>query len=141
MQASLSATAVALALGTLLAFAVQRHAFFGREAVSFAVVLPIALPGIVTGIALNSAFRRCWPLGVGLGLFTVVVGHATFCVVVVFNNVVARLRRTPGSSRRPPRTWARTPSGSSPTSPSRWCGRPCSRGACWRSRCPSTRSW
>jgi putative spermidine/putrescine transport system permease protein len=98
VQAGLAATAVALALGTLAAFAVQRHAFFGREAVSFAVVLPIALPGIVTGIALNSAFKTVLePLGVGLGLFTVVVGHATFCVVVVFNNVVARLRRTPGS--------------------------------------------
>jgi putative spermidine/putrescine transport system permease protein len=62
------------------------------------VVLPIALPGIVTGIALNTAFRTVLePLGVGLGLFTVVVGHATFCVVVVFNNVMARLRRTSGS--------------------------------------------
>jgi putative spermidine/putrescine transport system permease protein len=98
VQAGLCATAVALALGTLLAFAVQRHAFFGREALSFAVVLPLALPGIVTGIALNSAFQTVLkPLGVGLGLFTVVVGHATFCVVVVFNNVVARLRRLPGS--------------------------------------------
>lgn len=98
VQAGLAATAIALALGTLAAFAVQRHAFFGREAISFAVVLPIALPGIVTGIALNSAFKTVLePLGVGLGLFTVVVGHATFCVVVIFNNVVARLRRTPGS--------------------------------------------
>jgi putative spermidine/putrescine transport system permease protein len=98
VQAGLAATAVALALGTLLAFAVQRHAFFGRSAVSFAVALPLALPGIVTGIALNSAFQAVLqPLGVGLGLFTVVIGHATFCVVVVFNNVAARLRRTPGS--------------------------------------------
>ncbi|WP_255953809.1 ABC transporter permease [Streptomyces odontomachi] len=98
VQAGLAATAIALVLGTLAAFAVQRHAFFGREAISFAVVLPIALPGIVTGIALNSAFKTVLePLGVGLGLFTVVVGHATFCVVVIFNNVVARLRRTPGS--------------------------------------------
>ncbi|GHH85144.1 spermidine/putrescine ABC transporter permease [Streptomyces sulfonofaciens] len=98
VAAGTAATAVALALGTLIAFAVQRHAFFGREALSFAVVLPLALPGIVTGIALNSAFRTVLePLGVGLGLFTVVIGHATFCVVVVFNNVVARLRRTPGS--------------------------------------------
>ena len=98
VQAGLAATAIALALGTLLAFAVHKHAFFGRSAVSFAVVLPLALPGIVTGIALNSAFKTVLePLGVGLGLFTVVVGHATFCVVVVFNNVVARLRRTPGS--------------------------------------------
>lgn len=62
------------------------------------VVLPIALPGIVTGVALNTAFRTVLePLGVGLGMFTVVVGHATFCIVVVFNNVIARLRRMPGS--------------------------------------------
>ncbi|MFI2298992.1 ABC transporter permease [Actinacidiphila glaucinigra] len=98
VKAGLGATAVSLVLGTLVAFAVARHRFFGREALSFVVVLPIALPGIVTGIALNTAFRTVLePLGVGLGLFTVVVGHATFCVVVVFNNVVARLRRTSGS--------------------------------------------
>ncbi|MFF8593772.1 ABC transporter permease [Streptomyces sp. NPDC015220] len=98
VKAGLGATGIALVLGTLIAFAVARHRFFGRSAVSFVVVLPIALPGIVTGIALNSAFAAVLrPLGVGLGLFTVVVGHATFCVVVVFNNVVARLRRTSGS--------------------------------------------
>ncbi|MEV6944802.1 ABC transporter permease [Streptomyces sp. NPDC051172] len=98
VEAGLGATAIALVLGTLIAFAVARHRFFGRDAVSFVVVLPIALPGIVTGIALNSAFGTVLaPLGVGLGLFTVVVGHATFCIVVVFNNVVARLRRTAGS--------------------------------------------
>ncbi|MGW5232430.1 ABC transporter permease [Streptomyces nodosus] len=98
VKAGLGATAVALVLGTLIAFAVARHRFFGRGTVSFVVVLPIALPGIVTGIALNSAFSTVLePLGVGLGLFTVVVGHATFCIVVVFNNVVARLRRTSGS--------------------------------------------
>ncbi|MFF7754685.1 ABC transporter permease [Streptomyces sp. NPDC007971] len=98
VKAGLGATAVALVLGTLIAFAVARHRFFGRGAVSFVVVLPIALPGIVTGIALNSAFGTVLaPLGVGLGLFTVIVGHATFCIVVVFNNVVARLRRTAAS--------------------------------------------
>ncbi|MFE9095732.1 ABC transporter permease [Streptomyces sp. NPDC007264] len=98
VKAGLGATAIALALGTLIAFAVARHRFFGRDAISFVVVLPIALPGIVTGIALNSAFGTVLePLGVGLGLFTVIVGHATFCIVVVFNNVVARLRRTSGS--------------------------------------------
>ncbi|WP_406443341.1 ABC transporter permease [Streptomyces sp. NBC_00631] len=98
VKAGLGATAIALVLGTLVAFAVARHRFFGRDALSFVVVLPIALPGIVTGIALNSAFSTVLePLGVGLGLFTVVVGHATFCVVIVFNNVVARLRRTSGS--------------------------------------------
>ncbi|MGC0336426.1 ABC transporter permease [Streptomyces sp. SLBN-8D4] len=98
VKAGLGATATALVLGTLIAFAVARHRFFGRDALSFVVVLPIALPGIVTGIALNSAFSTVLePLGVGLGLFTVVVGHATFCIVIVFNNVVARLRRTSGS--------------------------------------------
>ncbi|GGV82100.1 MULTISPECIES: ABC transporter permease [Streptomyces] len=98
VKAGLGATAIALVLGTLIAFAVARYRFFGRDTVSFVVVLPIALPGIVTGIALNSAFATVLqPLGVGLGLFTVVVGHATFCIVVVFNNVVARLRRTSGS--------------------------------------------
>ncbi|MFD7818135.1 ABC transporter permease [Streptomyces sp. NPDC059785] len=98
VKAGLGATAVALVLGTLIAFAVARHRFFGRDTISFVVVLPIALPGIVTGIALNSAFGTVLePLGVGLGMFTVVVGHATFCIVVVFNNVVARLRRTSGS--------------------------------------------
>ncbi|MEV7031301.1 ABC transporter permease [Streptomyces sp. NPDC093272] len=98
VRAGLGATAIALVLGTLIAFAVARYRFFGRDALSFVVVLPIALPGIVTGIALNSAFSTVLaPLGVGLGLFTVVVGHATFCVVIVFNNVAARLRRTSGS--------------------------------------------
>ncbi|MEV8546822.1 ABC transporter permease [Streptomyces sp. NPDC051572] len=98
VRAGLGATAIALVLGTLIAFAVQRYRFFSREAISFVVVLPIALPGIVTGVALNTAFRTVLePLGVGLGMFTVVVGHATFCIVVVFNNVIARLRRMPGS--------------------------------------------
>jgi putative spermidine/putrescine transport system permease protein len=73
------------------AFAVHRFRFFGREAISFAVILPIALPGIVTGMALNSTFRT---IGVPLSLFTIVVAHATFCIVVVYNNVIARLRRS-----------------------------------------------
>ena len=85
------ATVVALVLGTLAAFAVQRFRFFGRETVSFLVILPIALPGIVTGIALNSAFRT---VGFPFGTLTVVLAHATFCVVVVYNNAIARLRRS-----------------------------------------------
>jgi putative spermidine/putrescine transport system permease protein len=92
VRAGLGATAVALVLGTLASIAVARYRFFGREAVSFLVVLPIALPGIVTGMALNSTFTQV--LGVSLGILTIIVGHATFCIVVVFNNVVARLRRT-----------------------------------------------
>jgi len=91
LEAAVGATLVALVLGSLIAFAVQRHAFFGRQTLSFVVVLPLALPGIVTGLALNAAFRT---LGWEFGLSTIIVGHATFCVVVVFNNVVARLRRT-----------------------------------------------
>jgi putative spermidine/putrescine transport system permease protein len=81
-------------LGSCAAFAVHRFRFFGREAVSLILVLPIALPGIVTGIALNSFFLFNH---IDLGLFTIVVGHATFCIVIVYNNVIARLRRAPGS--------------------------------------------
>jgi len=94
LRAGIGATSIALVLGTLAAIAVSRYRFFGRDAVSFLVVLPIALPGIVTGMALNATFREALaPLGIQLGLFTVIVGHATFCVVVVYNNAVARLRR------------------------------------------------
>jgi putative spermidine/putrescine transport system permease protein len=95
LKAGLGATAIAIVLGSLAAFAVSRYRFFGRESISFLVILPIALPGIVTGMALNSTFTQV--LGVDLGLFTIVVAHATFCIVVVYNNVVARLRRTGGS--------------------------------------------
>ncbi len=95
LRAGLLATAIALVLGTLASLAVARHRFFGRETISFLVILPIALPGIVTGIALNSTFTQV--LGIDLSLFTIVVAHATFCIVVVYNNVVARLRRLSGS--------------------------------------------
>ena len=95
LKAALGATLLALVLGTLAAIAVSRYRFFGRETISFLVILPIALPGIVTGMALNATFREVLePFGLGLGLFTVIVGHATFCIVVVFNNVAARMRRT-----------------------------------------------
>jgi putative spermidine/putrescine transport system permease protein len=94
LKAGLGATAIALVLGTLAAMAVARYQFFGRETISFLVILPIALPGIVTGMALNATFREVLaPFGVQLGLFTIIVGHATFCIVVVYNNAVARLRR------------------------------------------------
>ena len=88
------ATAVALVLGTLASLAVQRYAFFGRETVSLLLLLPIALPGVVTGIALSATFQT---LDVRFGLATVILGHATFCVVIAYNNVLARLRRTPRS--------------------------------------------
>ncbi|OXM68577.1 MULTISPECIES: ABC transporter permease [Amycolatopsis] len=95
LQAGLAATAIALVLGMMAAFALQRYRFFGKDTVSLLIILPIALPGIVTGIALNNAFRTI--LGIDLGLFTAIVAHATFCIVVVFNNVVARLRRMGGN--------------------------------------------
>jgi putative spermidine/putrescine transport system permease protein len=94
LEAATLATTIALVLGSMAAFGVHRFRFFGRESVSFLFVLPIALPGIITGMALSSYFTY-W--GWNLGLSTIVVGHATFCVVIVYNNVLARLRRVPGS--------------------------------------------
>jgi putative spermidine/putrescine transport system permease protein len=94
VKAGLFATAVALVLGSAAAFGVHRFRFFGREGVSLLLVLPLALPGIITGIALNSAFQY---VGIQLSLLTIVIGHATFCIVVVYNNVLARLRRVSGS--------------------------------------------
>jgi putative spermidine/putrescine transport system permease protein len=94
IRAGLIATAIALLLGTLAAFAVHRFRFFGREAISFLLVLPIALPGIITGMALNSFISFS---GVGFSVTTIIVGHATFCIVVIYNNVLARLRRTQSS--------------------------------------------
>jgi putative spermidine/putrescine transport system permease protein len=91
LRIAAAATACALVLGTLAAAAVHRSRFFGHEAISFLLILPIALPGIVTGIALRSAMSL---LGIPFSFWTIVVGHATFCVVVVYNNVLARLRRT-----------------------------------------------
>jgi putative spermidine/putrescine transport system permease protein len=91
VRVGLLATLIALVLGTMAAMALQRYRFFGRDAVSLLIILPIALPGIVTGIALNNAFRTMF--GWELGFVTVVVAHATFCIVTVFNNVIARLRR------------------------------------------------
>jgi putative spermidine/putrescine transport system permease protein len=91
IRAAMVSTAISLLLGSMAAFAVHRFRFFGREAVSFLLVLPIALPGIITGMALNSFFT--WG-GTNLSLMTIIIGHATFCIVTVYNNVLARLRRT-----------------------------------------------
>jgi putative spermidine/putrescine transport system permease protein len=88
------ATAIALVLGSAVAYALHQFRFFGRDAISFLLVLPIALPGVVTGLALNSFFTFTQ---IRLSIWTIVVGHATFCIVMVFNNLIARLRRTPGS--------------------------------------------
>jgi putative spermidine/putrescine transport system permease protein len=91
LEAALLATSVALVLGTMAAFAVSRFRFFGREVFSLSLVVPIALPGIVTGLALNASARTA---GISFSTFTIVLGHATFCIVVVYNNVIARLRRS-----------------------------------------------
>ena len=94
VRVGLFATVLALLLGSAVAYALYKFRFFGREAISFLLVLPLALPGIITGIALNSFFSFT---GIQLGTLTVVIGHTTFCIVVVFNNLIARLRRTSGS--------------------------------------------
>jgi len=94
LKAALQATVLALLLGSAAAFAVHRFRFFGREAVSLLLVLPLALPGIITGIALQSFFSFNH---VNFSLTTIVIGHTTFCIVVIYNNVLARLRRTSGS--------------------------------------------
>jgi putative spermidine/putrescine transport system permease protein len=103
LEVALFATTLALVLGSAAAFAVHRFDFFGRNTVSFLLVLPIALPGIVTAIALRSAIETFagtalgQRFGLSFGVLTIVIGHATFCIVVVYNNVLARLRRTPTS--------------------------------------------
>ncbi|MBI4922617.1 MAG: ABC transporter permease [Devosia nanyangense] len=94
VQVAAISTALALILGTLCAAAVSGSKFFGREVVSLLVILPIALPGIITGISLRSAFSL---LDIPFSFWTIVLGHATFCIVVVYNNAVARFRRTSGS--------------------------------------------
>ena len=94
VKVGLISTVIAVLLGSAVAYAVHQFRFFGREGISFLLVLPLALPGIITGIALNSLFSFT---GIELGTITIVIGHATFCIVVVFNNVVARLRRLSGS--------------------------------------------
>ncbi|HEV7957994.1 MAG TPA: ABC transporter permease [Acidimicrobiales bacterium] len=91
IKAGIAATVIALVLGTLVAFGIHRFKFFGRDTVSLMLVLPIALPGIVTGLALQSAFNLTH---IDLSIYTIIVGHSTFCMVVVYNNVIARLRRT-----------------------------------------------
>ena len=91
LRVSAVSTALAITLGTLLSLALFRSRFFGKEAITLLVILPIALPGIVTGIALRSAISLT---GISFSFWTIVIGHATFCIVTVYNNVIARLRRT-----------------------------------------------
>lgn len=91
VEVGIIATGIALVLGALLALALSRYSFFGRQTLSLLVILPIALPGIVTALAFRTAFRSV--LGVELSIWTVAISHATFCIVVIYNNVIARLRR------------------------------------------------
>jgi putative spermidine/putrescine transport system permease protein len=93
-KAGLIATGAAVILGSAVAYAVHQYKFFGRETISFLLVLPLALPGIITGIALNSLFTFA---GIPFGTLTIVMGHTTFCIVIVYNNLIARFRRVPGS--------------------------------------------
>jgi len=115
VRAGLLATGIAIALGSLAAFAVHRFRFFGREAISFIVVLPIALPGIITGMALNRFFGTG---GIDFSLWTIVIGHATFCIVIVYNNLLATTcwrgcdARRPRSSRPP---WISAPTAGRPS--------------------------
>jgi putative spermidine/putrescine transport system permease protein len=98
VKAGLGATAIALVLGTLASLAVSRYDFFGKETISFLVILPIALPGILTGLALQATILNVLqPLGISFSIWTIIIGHATFCIVVVYNNAAARLRRVSGS--------------------------------------------
>lgn len=94
LRVAILATMMALVLGTLAAAAVYRFDFFGKDAISFMLILPLALPGIVTGIAMRSAISL---LHIPFTFWTIVIGHATFCVVVVYNNVIARFRRSSNS--------------------------------------------
>jgi len=94
VEVAIAATAIALVLGTLAAFALAKRSFAGKESITLLFVLPIALPGILTGLALLVGIRA---VGIEPNFWTIVAGHATFCLVIVYNNVVARLRRMPAS--------------------------------------------
>jgi hypothetical protein len=137
-RAALGATAVALVLGTLTSLAVSRFDFFGREADLAVVILPIALPGIITGLALQDDLHD--GRASTFGLLTIIIGHATFCIVVVYNNALARLRRRRVARARRRSTSAPTAGRRSASSRSRRCARRCSPAGCSRSRSPSTRS-
>jgi putative spermidine/putrescine transport system permease protein len=134
VKAAVLATTIALLLGTSAAFALHRFRFFGREAVSLLLVLPIALPGIITGMSLNSFFQF-WKID--LSYWTIVIGHATFCIVIIFNNVIARLRQTQSSLIE-----ASMDLGADGWQTFRHITMPVlsSAAACWPLRSPSTRS-
>jgi len=102
LQVATASTLVAMLLGTLAAAAVWRSKFFGREAISLLLILPVALPGIITGISLRSALNLA---GIPFSFWTVVIGHATFCIVVVYNNVLARFPSAHRSLHGPGCKW------------------------------------
>ena len=98
VKAAVGATVIALVLGMLAALAVSRSRFFGRETISFLVILPIALPGIITGLALQATILNVLdPIGISFSIWTIIIGHATFCIVVLYNNAVARMRPISGN--------------------------------------------
>lgn len=94
VQVALISTLLAMILGTLVAAAMSRTRFFGREQISLLILLPIALPGVITGMALRSAFSV---MDIPYSVWTIILGHATFCIVIVYNNAVARFRRLSGN--------------------------------------------
>jgi putative spermidine/putrescine transport system permease protein len=94
VRVGLVAAGIALVLGSAVSYALHNYRFFGREGISLLLILPLALPGVITGVALNNFFGFA---NIPLGVLTIVIGHATFCIVVVYNNLIARLRRTPRS--------------------------------------------
>jgi putative spermidine/putrescine transport system permease protein len=93
LQVAAIATVLAMILGTLVAAAMARTKFFGREQISLLIILPIALPGVITGMSLRSAFHV---MDIPFSTWTIILGHATFCIVIVYNNAVARFRRLSG---------------------------------------------
>lgn len=93
LQVAAISTVMAMILGTLAAAAMARASFFGRDQVSLLILLPIALPGVITGMSLRSAFGV---LDIPFSTWTIVLGHATFCIVIVYNNAIARMRRLSG---------------------------------------------
>jgi putative spermidine/putrescine transport system permease protein len=94
VKVGLLAAGIAVVLGSAVSYALHNFRFFGAEGISLLLVLPLALPGVITGVALNSFFGFT---NIQLGVLTIVIGHATFCIVIVYNNLIARLRRTPRS--------------------------------------------
>ena len=84
------ATAITIVIGTTAAFALDRVDFPGKTVFRRAVLLPISLPGLITGISMLNLFRL---MGMNLSLETVILGHATALTAIVLTQVYARLQR------------------------------------------------